>query len=97
MLPRLLSGQPEVREAASAIVADDEFNPAGTEDDPACVALVRSALEGTNESRQAAVKLIGRNRRLGTRPEIVAAVRRLYQGAVGRAQLTAVAPMAGRS
>ena len=60
-------------------MADDDFNPDGTEDDPERIALIRSALEGTDESRQAVLKLIGRNRQLGTRPEILAAIRGLLK------------------
>ena len=77
LLRKLLDPNPEVREAARAIVAGDDFNPDGIDDDPGRIALIRSALAGTDESRQAILKLIGRNRRLGTQPEVVAAIRGL--------------------
>ena len=56
-------------------MAGDEFNPDGIDDDPGRIAVIRSALAATDESRQAVLKLIGRNRRLGTHPEIVASIR----------------------
>jgi cellulose synthase operon protein C len=79
MLRQLLDTRPDVREAAKTIVADDDFNPDGIEDDPARIALIQSALAGTDEGRQAVMKLIGRNRRLAARPEIIAAVRGLMK------------------
>ncbi len=79
LLRMLSDAEPLVREAARAIVADDDFNPDGTEDDPERIALVRSALEGTGEGRQAILKLIGRNPRLGARPEILSSIRRLLK------------------
>ena len=96
VLRRLLDTRPDVREAAKAIVADDDFNPDGIEDDPARIALIQSALEGTDEGRQAVLKLIGRNRRLAARPEIIAAIRGLMTARRGRAQLASLATT-GRS
>ena len=77
LLRRLSDPDPVVREAARVIVADDDFNPDGTENDPERIALVRSALEATGETRQAILKLIGRNPRLGSRPEILSSIRGL--------------------
>ena len=79
VLRELLDTRPNVREASRAIVADDDFNPDGIEDDPARIALIQSALVGTDEGRQAVMKLIGRNRRLAARPEIIAAIRGLMK------------------
>jgi hypothetical protein len=58
-------------------VADDDFNPDGIEYDPERMAVIQSAHAGTEEGRQAVMKLIGRNRRLAAQPEIVAAIRGL--------------------
>jgi cellulose synthase operon protein C len=79
LLRRLSDPDPLVRAAARAIVADDEFNPDGTENDLNRLALIRSALEGNGASRQAILKLIGRNPRLGSRPEILASIRGLLK------------------
>ena len=76
-------------------MADDEFNPDGTENDPNRLALIRSALEGNDESRQAIMKLIGRNPRLGARPEILASIRGLLKRDEAAPSLLPVSRLAG--
>ena len=78
LLRRFSDPDASVRAAARATVADD-FDASGAEDDPQRIALIRSALDGPDETRQAIVQLIGRNERLGKRPEILAAIRGLVQ------------------
>ncbi len=69
----------EVRRAAQAIVANDDFDSEGAESDPGRVALIQSALEGTADSRRAVLKLIGRNRQIGSQPMILATIRKLLK------------------
>jgi len=78
LLRRLSDPEPAVRAAARAIVVDD-FDVSGAEEDPERIALIRSALEGPQESRQAILQLIGHNERLGKQPEILAAIRGLVK------------------
>jgi HEAT repeat protein len=75
-LRRLSDNEPSVQAAARAALAD-EFDASGAEDDPERIALIRSGLEGPDETRRAILKMIGRNQRLVNRPEIVATIRRL--------------------
>lgn len=60
-------------------MADDDFDFDGAEGGPERIALIRSALEASEESRHAVLKLIGRNQRLGKQPEILAAIRGLLK------------------
>jgi HEAT repeat protein len=69
--------------AAARLIVTNELEIAGIEDDPKRVGLVRAALEGTDESRQAALAMIGRNKRLAARPEIEGAIRRLVMQNAG--------------
>jgi hypothetical protein len=71
-----------VRAAARSIVSD-ELDTTRIEDDPERVALVRAALEGSDEARQAVLAVIGRNKRLAARPELSGAIRRLVIHDVG--------------
>jgi HEAT repeat protein len=79
LLRGLLDRRPEVSAAARDIVANEDFDLDGADVDAGRVALVVSALDGSDESRQAALKVIGRNARLGRRPEILAVLHTLLK------------------
>jgi len=82
ILCRLRDSDPGVRSAARSIVSD-ELDISRIEDDQERVALLRSALEGSDEARPAVLAVIGRNKRLAALPEIQAAIRRLVVHNVG--------------
>ncbi len=82
ILRGLSDPDPGVRAAARSIVSL-ELDISRIEDDPRRVALVRSALERSDEARQAVLAVIGRNKHLAARPEIQAAIRRLVVHNVG--------------
>jgi hypothetical protein len=76
LLRRLSDPDTAVRAAARDVLAHD-FDSRGAADDPERIALIQSALEGVDADRAAILQVIGRNERLVTRPEILAAIRRL--------------------
>ncbi len=76
LLQRLSDSDPEVRAAAQVVVGSD-LDSDGAADDPRRIELIQAALRGTDESRRAALQLIGRNEELAKRPEILAAIRKL--------------------
>ncbi len=82
ILRRLNDPDPGVRAAAQSIVSS-ELELTRIEENPARVALVRSALEGSDDARQAVLAVIGRNKRLAARPEIQTAIRGLVIHDVG--------------
>ncbi|MGO9469429.1 MAG: discoidin domain-containing protein [Isosphaeraceae bacterium] len=82
ILRALSDPDPGVRAAARSI-ASNELDTTRIEDDPRRVALLRSAIEGSDEARQAVLAVIGRNKRLAARPEIQSAIRHLVVHNVG--------------
>jgi HEAT repeat protein len=82
ILHRLSDPDAGVRAAARSIVSS-ELDISRIGDDAKRVALVRSALEGNDDARQAVLPLIGRSKRLAERPEIASAIRRLVIHDVG--------------
>ena len=76
-LRRLFDPDPGVRAAASGIVAD-ELEPSNGLRAPEPLALLKSVLvDGAQPEQDAALRLIGRDGRLATEPEIQAAIRKL--------------------
>ena len=78
-LERLSDPDQEVRVAARALVSTG-LDPRGAESDPRRIGLLRTALEGSPEGREAVLQAIGKNHRLATNPEILTTVR----GLIGR-------------
>ncbi|MFI5456585.1 MAG: discoidin domain-containing protein [Isosphaerales bacterium] len=76
VLRRLSDPDPEVRAAARSLVAGG-LVPTDAQDDPERIALLQSALEGTDADREAVLRAIGRNEKLAARPELLATIRKL--------------------
>jgi HEAT repeat protein len=72
VLRRLSDPDSEVRAAARSLVADGLLPTAAGN-----IALLQSALEGSDSDRQAVLRAIGRNERLAARPEIMGTIHKL--------------------
>ena len=94
VLQRLSDGDPEVREAAQALVSTS-LDPRGAEADPRRIALLQSALEGPPEGREAVLQAIGRNNRLAASPEILGTIRKLIGRPEAAPELASCPEMAG--
>ncbi len=75
-LERLSDADPEVREAARALVSTS-LDPTGAEADPRRIALLQKMLEGQPEGRDAVLQAIGKNSRLASSPQILSTIRNL--------------------
>ena len=75
-LERLSDADPEVREAARAVVSTS-LDPSGAEADPRRIALLQKLLEGQPEGRDAVLQAIGKNSRLAANRGILGTIRKL--------------------
>jgi HEAT repeat protein len=76
VLRRLSDPDSEVRAAARSLLSNG-LVPTGAQDDPERIALLRSALKGTEEDREAVLRAIGRNERLAAHPDLLSTIREL--------------------
>jgi HEAT repeat protein len=93
LLRALADQAPDVRAVARAVVSR-ELTLVGAEQDGERIKAVRALLLGSSDSRASVLSAIGRNTRLGTRAEIVEAMKGLLHRAEAAAELL---PVLGRA
>jgi HEAT repeat protein len=80
---RRLSDPDQAVQATARAIVSSELELARIEDNPAQMALIRTALRANDDARQAILPVIGRNKNLAVRPEIQSAIRDLVVHDVG--------------